>query len=87
MWIDWVTHSVPQPIAPIVGGVVLFGGFAIAPLTTLLASVLAMWHSFHHRHERGSTVGRRGPGIWPLIGLSFLCLIGTLVAMTHFFTS
>jgi hypothetical protein len=87
MWIDWVTHSVPQLIAPIVGGVVLFGGFVIAPLTLLLASVLAIWHSLHHRHEGGSMAGRRGLGVWPLIGLSFLCLIGTLVAMTHFFTS
>src|SRR5215475_13696132 len=87
MWIDWVTHSVPQAIAPLVGGIVLFGGFAIAPLTTLLATVLAIWHSLHYRHEGESTAGGQRLGVWPLIGLSFLCLIGTLVAMTHFFTS
>jgi hypothetical protein len=36
---------VPGSIAPIIGSTVLVGGFLVAPLATLLAVGLAVWHS------------------------------------------
>src|SRR5258708_1197414 len=87
MGIDVVSHMVPGSIAPIIGSTVLVGGFLVAPLATLLAVGLAVWHSLRNRHQTAPTGGRRGVGVWTLIGLSFLCLVAALVATASLFES
>jgi hypothetical protein len=87
MGIDVISHMVPGSIAPIIGSTVLVGGFLVAPLATLLAVGLAAWHSLRNRHQTARTAGRRGVGVWTLIGLSFLCLVSALVATASLFQS
>jgi hypothetical protein len=88
MAIDLELHSiVPESMVPVIGNTVLVGGFLVAPLAMLLASLLAIWNSIRNWNRPTSSVEFRGLGVWTLIGLSFLCVAAAVTLTATFFRS
>ena len=87
MAIDSVTLVIPELFTPIIGAIVLFGVF-VAPLATLLAMVLAFWHTVR-RQPPGTepTRSTSPPRLWALIALSLVCSIAAWVLLAKKFTS
>lgn len=88
MAIDLELHSiVPESMVPVIGNTVLVGGFLVAPIAMLLASVLAIWNSIQNWNRPTASLDARGVGVWTLIGLSFLCVAAAVTLTATFFRS
>jgi hypothetical protein len=84
--VDLAFHVINEPFSQLIGNTVLIGGFLIAPVATLLAVGLAVWHALRHRRNP-APVAQRRPRLWTMIGLSFLCIVGAWVVMASIFQS
>ena len=86
--VDLAFHVIHEPFSQVIGNTVMLGGFLVAPVATLIAVGLAVWYTARQRRRKVTAPPAGGrPGVWTLIGLSSLCILGAWLMIASIFNS